>query len=166
MDVPRHVRFSKGNSVARRGGRAAARPYCESAIWYKIRRPADSCRALLSVMLCLFVVVLIEEVVVGEAGEVYLAGHGVELVFELVDVCAFTGADKYAVVVHLGHPRGFQFVKRYVAAFARSEVVIVFRCACEGVDFVEYEQHGLVGAVAYLAEGAVNDFNLLLEVGV
>lgn len=113
-----------------------------------------------------FLVVLVEEVVVREAGEVDFAGHGVKARLEFVDVGAFPGADKHAVIVHLRHPCGFEFVESYVAAFAGREVVGVFGFASKGVNLVENEEHGLVGAVAYLAQRLVDDFDLFFKVWV
>ena len=65
--------------------------------------------------------------------------------------------------MHLGHPGLFQLVERDVFAGARGEVVGRLLNVGEGIDFVEYQNHGLVGRVAHLLQGLVHHLDLLLE---
>lgn len=113
------------------------------------------------------VVVLEEEVVVGEACLVYFFGARVNDVFEFVDVGSLSRGDEHTVVVAgASHPSSAEVVEGEVFAANFAEVVFLFGSETEGVNLVEYQNHRLVGAVADLAEGLVDHGDLLLEVGV
>ena len=95
----------------------------------------------------LLVVVLEEEVVIGEAGDVDLLYALVEQRLERLNVGALFGLDEEAIARHLVHPGVFQLVEGDVLACAGREVVSLLRYEGEGIHFVKHQDHGLLAIV-------------------
>ena len=106
-----------------------------------------------------------QEIVVRILLHVELLYAAVEKVLEVVDIQAFTGRNKDAIVAKSCHPRVLQLVERHIFARSGREVVGVFFGPLVSVHFVEHHESGFVGT-AQIAERLVNHLNLFFEIGV
>jgi hypothetical protein len=94
-----------------------------------------------------------------------LAHTLVDYILEVVDICAFTGRNKEAILFELGHPCGLELVEGKILAGFGGEVVLVFGDILVGIHFVENHHHGLVATVK-VGKCLVHNLYLLLKVGV